>query len=121
MVRVACCLDEMPVVYWAPVEARGEGPDPFPGVPMKCLFFPEDDVCAQTFNESNGCPNTTLTSPAEYPAMALFRADLYVTAGLEDSPSESKGGSIVSLVVFMFVIIEYGETNDDDDDKLSVS
>ena len=117
IVRVAC-LDETPV-YWAPVEARAEGAaDPFPVLPMKCLFFPDDDVCAQTFNESNGWPNTTLTSPAEYPAMALFRADLYVTAGREDSPSDFKG-SIDSLVVFILVVIEYGETKEDG--KLTVS
>jgi hypothetical protein len=58
-------VEDMPV-YWGPREVDGEAiDDAFPTLAEKCLFLPEDDVCAQTFKESNGWPTTTLTRPAE--------------------------------------------------------
>lgn len=45
------------------------------GEDTKCLFLPKELVCAHTFNESSGWPKTTPTTPAAYPAIALFRAD----------------------------------------------
>ena len=64
-----------PVVEVVEVDSGGEEEIVEVAVVAKCLFLPVEPVCAQTFIESRGCPRTTPTNPAVYPATALFLAD----------------------------------------------
>jgi len=92
------------------------------------LFFPCELVCAHTFKESNGCPRTTPTNPAAYPATALFLVDRKFTEDDDDDDETDDASDGIGIgtnkeeessfrkAPVLTVIVGNNTTDVDDDD-----